>query len=186
MLDLIILLVLLSGLIVGAKRGFIVQMMHIVSFVVALIVAYIYYKPLAQKFVFWVPYPGVTDSGSLGVVIDSLDLDRTFYRVVAFAVIFFAVKISLQIVASIFDFITYLPVLGTMNRWLGALFGMIENYLIMFILLYILALLPIDMIQNLMSKSFYPGSYWSIHRLSRRCSKTGGIFISTHRNVKAV
>jgi len=94
MLDLIILVVLLAGIGVGAKRGFIVQMMHIVSFVVALIVAYIYYKPLAQKFVFWVPYPGVTDTGSLGVVIDSLDLDRTFYRVIAFAVIFFAVKIT--------------------------------------------------------------------------------------------
>lgn len=157
MLDLIILAVLLAGLIIGAKRGFIVQMMHIVSFIVALIVAYIYYKPLAQKFVFWIPYPGVTDSGSLGVVIDSLDLDSTFYRVIAFAVIFFAVKISLQIIASIFDFIAYLPVLNTLNRWLGALFGMIENYLIMFILLYILALLPVDFIQGLISKSLISG-----------------------------
>ena len=157
MLDLIILVVLLVGLLVGAKRGFIVQMMHIVSFVVALVVAYIYYKPLAQKFVFWVPYPGVTDSGSLGVVIDSLDLDRTFYRVVAFAVIFFAVKISLQIVASIFDFIAYLPVLNMVNRWRGALFGLIENYLILFIVLYVLALVPLDLVQNLMSKSFLSG-----------------------------
>lgn len=157
MLDLIILVVLLAGLIIGAKRGFIVQMMHIVSFIVAIIVAYIYYKPLAQKFVFWIPYPGVTDSGSLGVVIDSLDLDSTFYRVIAFAVIFFAVKISLQIIASIFDFIAYLPVLNTLNRWLGAFFGMIENYLIMFILLYILALLPVDFIQGLISKSLISG-----------------------------
>ncbi|MGE7946751.1 CvpA family protein [Lysinibacillus sp. NPDC093688] len=157
MLDLIILAVLLAGLAVGAKRGFIVQMMHIVSFIVALIVAYIYYKPLAQKIVFWIPYPGVTDSGSLGVVIDSLDIDRTFYRVFAFAVIFFAVKITLQIVASIFDFIAYLPVLGTVNRWLGALLGMIENYLLMFILLYILALLPVDFIQSLLSKSLLSG-----------------------------
>ena len=39
--------------------------------------------------------------------------------------------------ASIFDFIAYLPVLNTVNRWLGALLGMIENYLIMFILLYV-------------------------------------------------
>ena len=52
MLDLIILVVLLAGIGVGAKRGFIVQMMHIVGFVVALIVAYIYYKPLAQNLYF--------------------------------------------------------------------------------------------------------------------------------------
>ncbi len=142
MLDLIILVVLLAGIGVGAKRGFIVQMMHIVSFIVALIVAYIYYKPLAQKFVFWVPYPGVTESGNLGVMIDRLDLD---------------VKITLQIVASIFDFIAYLPVLETVNRWLGALLGIIENYLIMFILLYVCALLPVELIQNLMSKSLLSG-----------------------------
>lgn len=157
MLDLLILIVLFAGLIVGVKRGLIVQLMHIVSFVVALIVAYIYYKPLAEKFVFWVPYPGVTDTGSLGVVIDSLDLDRTFYRVIAFAVIFFVVKFTLQIVASIFDFIAYLPVLKSLNRILGALFGLIENYLLLFIVLYVLALLPIAMIQNLMSKSLLSG-----------------------------
>ena len=157
MLDLIILFVLLGGLIVGAKRGFIVQIMHIVSFVIALIVAFIYYKPLANKFVFWVPYPGVTDTGNLGVVIDQLDLDSTFYRVIAFAVIFFAVKITLQIVASIFDFIAYLPVLQSLNRILGGILGMIEYYLLMFIALYVIALLPIAPIQNLMSKSLLSG-----------------------------
>lgn len=157
MLDLMILFVLFAGLIVGAKRGFIVQIMHISSFVIALIVAYIYYKPLAEKFVFWVPYPGVTDTGSLGVVIDRLDLDHTFYRVIAFAVIFLAVKIALQIVASMFDFITYLPVLKSLNRWLGALLGVIEYYLVMFIVMYVLALLPLDVIQSLMSKSLLSG-----------------------------
>lgn len=157
MLDLIILIVLLTGLIVGLKRGLIVQLMHIVSYVVALIVAYIYYKPLAEKFVFWVPYPGVTDTGSLGVVIDSLDLDRTFYRVIAFAVIFFVMKFTLQIVASIFDFIAYLPVLKSLNRILGALFGVIEYYLLLFIVLYVFALLPIEPVQNLMSKSLLSG-----------------------------
>lgn len=157
MLDLMILFVLFAGLIVGAKRGFIVQIMHISSFVIALIVAYIYYKPLAEKFVFWVPYPGVTDTGSLGVVIDRLDLDHTFYRVIAFAVIFLAVKIALQIVASMFDFIAYLPVLKSLNRWLGALLGVIEYYLVMFIVMYVLALLPLDVIQSLMSKSLLSG-----------------------------
>ncbi|MFJ7950220.1 CvpA family protein [Lysinibacillus sp. NPDC096418] len=157
MLDLIILFILLVGLIVGAKRGLIVQSMHMLSFVIALIVAYIYYKPLANKFVFWVPYPGVAEGGSLGVVIDSLDLDNTFYRIVAFAVIFFAVKITLQIVASIFDFIAYLPVLQSLNRILGGLLGMVEYYLLMFIAFYVLALLPIEPIQNLMSKSLLSG-----------------------------
>ncbi|MEG0258958.1 MAG: CvpA family protein [Lysinibacillus sp.] len=153
MLDLIILIVLLAGLIVGGKRGLIVQVMHLTSFIIALIVAYIYYKPLAEKFVFWIPYPGVTDSGSLSIVIDNLDLDSTFYQVIAFAFIFFAVKVALQILASVFDFIKYLPVLASVNRLLGAALGVIEYYLLMFIALYVLALLPIEPIESLMKSS---------------------------------
>lgn len=153
MLDLIILLVLVAGLVVGLKRGFIVQVLHLASFIIALIVAYIYYEPLAQKFVLWIPYPGVTDAGNLSIVIDSLDLDRTFYRVLAFAVIFFVVKIVLQILSSIFDFLAYLPVLKSLNKLLGAALGLVEYYLILFIVLYVLVLLPVEFIQNRMSNS---------------------------------
>lgn len=153
MLDLIILIILAAGLVVGLKRGFIVQVLHLTSFIIALIVAYIYYKPLAEKFVLWIPYPGVTDAGSLAIVIDRLDLDRTFYQVLAFALIFFVVKFALQILASIFDFLAYLPVLKSLNKLLGAALGFVEYYLLLFIVLYVLVLLPLDFIQSRMSSS---------------------------------
>lgn len=157
MFDLIILLVLIGGFVVGLKRGFVVQIIHLASFFVALIVAYVYYKPLAEKFVLWVPYPGITDAGSLAIVIDSLDLDQTFYRVLAFAVIFFTVKLAMQIIASIFDFLTYLPVLKSVNKLLGGVLGVVEFYFLLFIGLYVLVLLPIDFIQVKMSQSILAG-----------------------------
>lgn len=153
MLDLLILIILAAGLVVGLKRGFIVQVLHLTSFIIALIVAYIYYKPLAEKFVLWIPYPGVTDAGSLAIMIDRLDLDRTFYQVLAFALIFFVVKFALQILASIFDFLAYLPVLKSLNKLLGAALGFVEYYLLLFIVLYVLVLLPLDFIQSRMSSS---------------------------------
>ena len=64
MLDLIILVVFIISLIVGAKRGFVVQLINIGSFIIALIVAIIYYKPLAEKFVLWIPYPGFTEGST--------------------------------------------------------------------------------------------------------------------------
>lgn len=157
MLDLIILIVLLAGFVIGLKRGFIVQVLHLTSFIIALIVAYVYYKPLAEKFVLWIPYPGITDTGSLAIVIDRLDLDRTFYQVLAFSVIFFTVKIALQILASIFDFLAFLPVLKSLNKLLGAVLGLVEFYLILFIVLYVLVLLPIDVIQTKMDRSILAG-----------------------------
>ncbi|MFL0504745.1 CvpA family protein [Ureibacillus sp. 179-F W5.1 NHS] len=154
MLDIILLIIFAASLLVGLKRGFIVQAIHLASFFVALIVAYIYYKPLAEKFVLWIPYPGVTDSSSMVLVLDSLNVDETFYRIIAFAVIFFAVKIALQILGSVFDFITYLPILNSVNRILGAILCFIEFYFILFILMYVLALIPMGPIQNMMDGSF--------------------------------
>ncbi len=157
MLDIILLIIFAASLIVGIKRGFIVQVIHLASFIIATIVALLYYKPLAEKFVLWVPYPGVTEGAKMTLAIDTLDVDRTFYRIIAFAVIFFAVKIALQIVASIFDFITYLPILNSINRVLGAVLSFVEFYFILFILLYVVALLPIASIQNLLDSSIIAG-----------------------------
>ncbi len=157
MIDLLILLLLLAGLVAGWRRGFIVQVMHIASFIVALIVAWIYYKPLAQQLLFWVPYPGFTEGMGSALAIDGIDVDRTFYRVIAFAVIFYAVKIILQIITSMVDYLRYLPVLGSINRLLGAILGFIEAYLLIFILLYVIALLPIAGIQERVDRSILAG-----------------------------
>lgn len=157
MLDIILLIVLLLSCFIGAKRGFIVQIIHLGSFLIALLVAYIYYKPLAQKFVLWVPYPGFTEDATMTLVLDTLDVDRTFYRVIAFALIFFIVKLILQIIGSMFDFLTYLPILGPINRLLGAILGFIEFYFIIFIGLYVFALLPLEAIQNVLNQSILTG-----------------------------
>lgn len=157
MLDIILIIIFAASLIVGIKRGFIVQAIHLLSFFIALLVAYTYYKPLAEKFVLWIPYPGISEDASMTLLIDALDVDRTFYRIIAFAVIFFTVKIALQIVGSIFDFLTYLPILSSINRLLGALLCFVEFYIILFIVMYVLALLPVESVQNLMGSSIIVG-----------------------------
>jgi uncharacterized membrane protein required for colicin V production len=157
MLDLIILIVLFAGIITGLRRGFIVQIMHFVGFFIALIVAYINYKKLADVFVYWVPYPGFSENAPSILGLDNIDVDQTFYRALAFVVIFFIVKIVFQILASMFNFIAYLPVLNTMNRFLGMILGFVEFYILLFIALYILALVPLAQIQSLMSGSIFAG-----------------------------
>ncbi|MEL4025763.1 CvpA family protein [Lysinibacillus endophyticus] len=153
MLDIILLLIFAGSLLVGLKRGFIVQAIHLSSFFIALLVAYIYYKPLAEKFVLWVPYPGITQDSSMTLILDSLDVDQTFYRIIAFAVIFFVVKLAMQILASVFDFLKYFPILNSVNRVLGAALCFVEFYFILFIIMYMLALIPISSVQNLMGSS---------------------------------
>lgn len=153
MLDLLILAFIIGGLITGFRRGLIVQAIHLVGFVAALIVSFLYYKQLADKFVLWVPYPAVTAQSKLAITIADLDLELTFYRLLAFVFIFIIMKFGLQLIASMFDFLKHLPVLGFVSQLVGAILGMVEFYMSMFFILYVAYLLPIDFLQSFIQNS---------------------------------
>lgn len=153
MLDLIIIVLLLFGLLRGLKRGFIMQIVHLTGFVVAFIVANKYYIPLSEKITLWVPYTNTSENSFLATIIDNANIEEVFYRAIAFALIFFAVKIIWQLIGSMIDFVASLPILKQLNTWAGAILGIVEIYLVLFILLYIAALLPIASIQDQLNTS---------------------------------
>ncbi|KOR79935.1 hypothetical protein AM232_16785 [Bacillus sp. FJAT-21352] len=154
MLDLAILAILLIGLLIGLKRGFILQMVHMTGFIVAFIVAYVFYGDLAPNLKLWIPFPTMGDSSTLNMFFDTVGLDTAYYNAIAFAIIFFAAKILWQMIGSMLNFITHLPILKQLNRWGGGILGFLEVYLIMFIILYIAAMLPMDSIQKPLTGSF--------------------------------
>ncbi|GHH97240.1 CvpA family protein [Neobacillus kokaensis] len=153
MLDLAIIIFLVIGFLVGLKRGFILQLVHLTSFIIAYVVAYLYYDEFAPKLTLWIPYPSFGDDPTLKILTDSSDMETAFYRAIAFVIIFFAVKIILQIIGSMLDFVAHLPVLKQLNVWAGGVFGFLEVYLIIFILLYIAALIPIEQFQTILDQS---------------------------------
>ncbi|WP_138415424.1 CvpA family protein [Aquibacillus sediminis] len=157
MIDLILLVILILGIGIGLKRGFILQLFHLIGFVVAFIVASIYYDNLAMKLDLWIPYPELPEGETWAVFLDTLPLETAFYNGVSFAVLFFGTKIVLQIVATMLDFVTNLPVLRSLNGMLGAVLGFIEIYLILFVLLYIMALAPLEFVQDLIKQSSIAG-----------------------------
>ncbi|MCH1627321.1 CvpA family protein [Ferdinandcohnia quinoae] len=154
MFDLILIFVLLMGFIIGLKRGFILQIVHLTGFIVAFIVAYLYYAELAPKINLWIPYPTFGDPEAMKFLFEGTNLEEAYYKAIAFAMIFFAVKILMQIIGSMLDFLANLPILKQINSWAGGLLGFIEIYLIVFILLYIGALLPIELVQSNIQDSF--------------------------------
>jgi uncharacterized membrane protein required for colicin V production len=154
MLDLAILIILLIGFFIGLKRGFILQLIHLIGFIIAFIIAYTYFEKLAPKLTLWVPYPNLHSHSTFRMLFDQANLEDAYYRAIAFVVIFFAVKIVLQMIGSMLDFVANLPILKQLNIWAGGILGFIEIYLIMFILIYIAALVPVDLIQNALNGSF--------------------------------
>lgn len=153
MLDLAIIAILLIGLLVGLRRGFILQVIHLTGFIVAFIVAYVYYDEFAPKLRLWIPFPDMGDSSSFHMLFNSVGLDTAYYNAIAFAIIFFITKIVWHMLGSMLDFIAHLPILKQLNRWGGGILGFTEVYLLMFIILYIAALLPMDAVQGAFNNS---------------------------------
>jgi len=154
MFTFILFALLLIGIMVGLRRGFILQVIHMTGFIVAFIVAVMNYDKLADKLVLWVPFPQMGNSSSLSLLFGSMDTENAYYNGIAFLVIFFAVKIVWQIIGSMLDFIAQFPILNMLNRWGGGILGFMETYLIMFVLLYLAALLPIQIVQEQIQGSF--------------------------------
>ncbi|MBM7584894.1 putative membrane protein required for colicin V production [Bacillus pakistanensis] len=153
MLDLALLVILVIGFFIGLKRGFILQLIHMTGFIAAFIIAYMYYDQLAPKLTLWVPYPVLDKQSTLNMIFEGANLDQAYYRVIAFALIFFAVKIVLHLVGAMLDFLSHLPIIKQLNVFGGGILGFIEVYLMIFILLYIAVLLPIESVQNLINDS---------------------------------
>lgn len=153
MIDLILLILLVFGIFVGLKRGFILQLLHLVGFIIAFIVAMRYYDVISPHLKLWVPYPDLPENASWAVFLGETSMESAFYNAIAFFIIFFAVRILLQIIASMLDFVAELPILRSLNKLLGGVFGFIEVYLILFLLLYIGALVPVELVQTIIEQS---------------------------------
>lgn len=153
MLNYIIIFLFIMGLIIGIRRGFIMQIVHLSGFIAAFVVAYMFYADLAPKLKLWIPMPSFGDPAATSVFFETLSLDTAYYRAIAFAMLFFGTRIAAQIIGSMLDFLSHLPVLKQVNSWAGALLGFVEVYLIVFVLLYIGALVPVEIVQTSISES---------------------------------
>lgn len=153
MLNIILITILIIGCIVGLKRGFILQLLHITSFFIAFIISVAFYKDLAEHLYMWIPYPQFGNSEALQLLLDTLNAETAYYNGISFFIIFFAVKIVLQILGSMLDFLARIPIIKQLNSWAGGILGFLEAYLLVFIVLYMASLLPIAQVQDIIDQS---------------------------------
>jgi uncharacterized membrane protein required for colicin V production len=125
-----------------------------VGFFIAFITASIYYSKLSTKLIMWVPFPSGGSSTGLKLLFDEKGLESAYYNAISFFLIFILVKIALQIVASLFDFLASFPLLKQFNHLLGGLLGFIEFYVMAIVVITILAMVPVATIQHIVQGSF--------------------------------
>ncbi|MET3682592.1 putative membrane protein required for colicin V production [Alkalibacillus flavidus] len=153
MIDLILIIIFILGFLIGLKRGFILQLLHLAGFIVAFIVARIYYQDLASQLELWIPNPEAGDTHFWAEVLSTSHIADAFYNGVAFIAIFVIVKVLMQVLANMLDFVANMPVLNSVNNLLGAILGFIEMYIIIFILLFGISLLSVGFVQDIVQDS---------------------------------
>ncbi|MCY8233740.1 CvpA family protein [Priestia endophytica] len=157
LVDIIVLIMLCYGFLIGLKRGLILQVIRLVSIVLSIFVAYMYHEALAEKLQLWIPYPSVEGGNAVSLLVQSSYTEELFYRIISFAILFFLTNLVIHIIGSLFDFVAQLPILRHFNKWAGAILGFVEIYVIVFIVLYIIALLPVGGIQAQVQNSSLAG-----------------------------
>ncbi|MDM5190233.1 CvpA family protein [Bacillus sp. DX4.1] len=152
MIDIIIILLLVMGFFLGLRRGFVLQLVKLTSFIIAYLVAYWYCKDLAPALEKIIPYPfgkGV----SVPEWIDANNIEVVFYQAIAFILLFIITKIALALLGNLLNMFTEIPVLKQVNAVGGALLGFLEVYIILFVLIVIGNILPIEQVQTPLQKS---------------------------------
>ncbi|WP_334328991.1 CvpA family protein [Companilactobacillus sp. HBUAS59699] len=156
MLSLLLILFLVYGFYVGARRGLVMQAFFTVGYAIFFGIAMVSFRALGPKFEMIVPYP----SASLGSEFAffstkvGMELDDAFYRAFAFIFVCFIGWIIVRFVGLYFKRLTYYPMFNDVNLLSGGILGLLVTYVTLFMVLLLLAMIPVSGIQNALQHSF--------------------------------
>ncbi len=137
--DICIILFVILGALIGFKQGFTKSLVNCVGYVLIVIIAFILKNPISEFMMNYLPFFDFN-----GLIKGALVLNILVYEIIAFALVFSLLLIVLKVLllaTTIFEkILTLTIVLGIPSKILGAVVGVIKNYVIAFVILYILAL----------------------------------------------
>lgn len=105
----------------GYNDGLIYSVLEVIFLLVSMFVAVLYMSELSEYL-----------TSFLFLLGDSV------IQVISFAILFFATRILLGFFGNIVKIVNKMPILGSLNKWLGALFGLIKGMLILSIIIFLL------------------------------------------------
>lgn len=137
-----IILLLLVGVFNGMRQGAVKYILKFVGLIVVWLIAYMYYKPLAQHLKF------ITFDVSKESALSFLNSEIVFYNVIAFAIIFVVSSIVVKIIINLLNSVTRLPILKQLNGLIGAVLGFVIFYAVIFMVMNFLLLFSSETIQT--------------------------------------
>ncbi len=150
-IDIIVILVIISGLCLGFKRGLTREAVHFAKFALALVIAFLLKNPLSKLMYEHLPF---FDFGGLFKGVSALNI--ILYEFIAFLLVLAILLVIFRVLllaTTIFEKILNTTVILSLpSKILGMIIGGIHYYLIVFILLFVISL-PIFKMDDILSQS---------------------------------
>ena len=141
--DIIILIILAFGALLGFKRGFTKQLVSLVGIFAIIILSFLF-KNVVSVFL----YNNLPFINFGGIFKDVTVINILVYEIIAFFIIFIILTLIFRIllkVTTIFEkILKWTIILGIPSKILGAILGIIQNYIYVFIVLYLLVIPTAD------------------------------------------
>lgn len=138
-LDILIIIFLSFGFLVGFKRGFTRELVSLLGIILITILAFIFKNPISVLMYKNLPFFKFNYLIKGATVINIL-----LYEIIAFLLVFFILLIILKIlikVTNLFEKVLKATIiLGIPSKILGGCIGFIKHYIIVFIILYVISL----------------------------------------------
>lgn len=137
-LDVVIVLFILMGGIIGMKRGVIKQGVMTIGMLIVIVLSFLLKNPVSALMYKYFPF------FSFGGLLKNLSvLNILLYEVIAFALVFGILSAILMVlikISSIFEkILKFTIILAIPSKILGFFLGLIEYYLVVFIILFVLS-----------------------------------------------
>ncbi len=154
MIDLLCIVILFGAAIMGFRQGLLVQLFSLISWIVALWMAYQWSDDLAPFIKDWL-FKG---DGWLSFV----SIDQLVASLIAFLLLFFVVRFLLRLIQPLLGVIGKLPIVLQLDQLGGLFFSIIKSFVLMIIMVNLLHLLPWEDGQQMIENSFVAQKILSI------------------------
>lgn len=137
--DIVILIFILFGGLIGWKQGFTKSLVNCVGYILVIVIAFVLKNPISDFFIVYLPF-----FDFFGLIKGLTVLNIALYELIAFLLVFGILLIGLKflmVATTVFETILkFTIILGIPSKILGAILGLVKNYVIAFMILYILSL----------------------------------------------
>ncbi|MCZ8516366.1 CvpA family protein [Paenibacillus filicis] len=152
-LDWAVLVIAAAGTVLGYSRGFVGQLISFVGLFIAYLAAFAFYDKLAPLVRDTLALSGYETYQKYEFLTKGLHLDTYVYNGLAFAILFFGVKLAFSVAGRLLNWLASVPGLKLINQWSGALLGFVEASLLIVVAVYVMTVVPNDTAQRLLKQS---------------------------------